>query len=92
MIYEFFSKQYCYFFSEVLRNIFSLTLFFIFLWESELCIKKDHLSYFDRGLVVCVLVYVYVCVCVCMTGYILCTEQLIPSEHPIDRRQHFPQS
>lgn len=55
MVYEFFSKQYYFFFS---RGIFLSFFVFIFLRESELCIKKSHLSFFDRGLVlVCVCVY-----------------------------------
>lgn len=49
---------------------------FLFLWESELCIKKNHLSYCDRGRV-------------CMTQQILCKDQLTPSEHPTDWRHPF---
>lgn len=37
-------------------------LVFIFPRESELCLKKDHLTYFDRELVLCACQCVDVCV------------------------------
>ena len=63
MVYEFFLSFTIFFFFWSLEG-YAFSLFaFIFPWESQLCIKRNHLSYFDRiGVCVCVLVCVYTCV------------------------------
>ena len=65
MVYEFFLSFtifflfVCFLFFWSLEGyVFSLL---VFLQESQLCIKRNHLNYFDRGLA-CVLVCVYSCV------------------------------
>lgn len=59
----------------------------VFLQESQLCIKRNHLNCFDRGLA-CVLVCVYSCVCVIQ--YIFMQRSVNSSKHPTDWRQYFP--
>lgn len=75
------------FFCSLEGYVFSLFVL-IFLQESQLCIKRNHPNYFDRGLA-CVLLCVCSCVYVWFSIF-LCKDQLTPSKHPTDWRQYFP--